>query len=206
MLDLNLWQTLFGRVSPQAADRIIRKVVIGWYAFAAWQILVHTIYMLVAGRFSGYVIDGAVLAIGAYFLGARNSRSVALALFGYSLITVVTMLAEHSVRPLVFVAVVLGWCGVRATWIRHRSGGFRTAWKRAIAISSLASVASLVAVVGVAVLLAFTSVDPEGDLASELFFAALVLALTVVMAPLSRRYPFAGHDQHSVAALAQAFD
>jgi hypothetical protein len=207
---------LYGSIEPDTVEVTVRRLRNTWFAVAGWQAAMQTIVMLNTGAFTADLLDAAICAIGGYFLGTRKSRSVAISLFAYSLASAALTFADKfGAAPggtniiLAVVVVAIGWRGIRATWVHHSSNGLRTAWKRVIAISSLAALVSIVVIVGLSLGIAFTSLGHDNDsLVGSLAVGALLGSILIVMAPLTWWYPFARPDPRAAhtTAVAKVFD
>jgi len=194
--------TLFGRISADTAKERIGQLCKAWLVIGGVQALVFFL-LLLNGR--GDPLLGALstllAAVGGYFLGARKSRAVAVVLFIYSLSVAIPAVAGFSRRPnavgiaLAALFVLISWRGLRATWVYHRAMGLRTAWKRVVLISGLATLVSILAFIGMAVAVAILHPDSRDEsvkrLMGELFMILVGLSFVLIVAPLTRRYPFA---------------
>ena len=71
----------------------------------------------------------------------------------------------RGVAGVIFVAIIvlIGWRGVRATWLYHIRSGLRTSWKRVLAISSLAAFVSILTFGGLALAAVLMALDIEND-------------------------------------------
>src|SRR5262249_42094819 len=169
-----------------------------WYFVAALLVAPQIFLIWTSGTVSENLADAVICALGGYFLGARRSRAVAVSLFIYTLAVITMAFAAkwgarggtNIILALAFLAI--GWRSMQATWTYHRVHGLRTAWKRVLAISGLAALASVIMLAAV-VLLEIWLPQYLGDeaLTGLLPVASILLAVLAIMWPLTRRYPFA---------------
>lgn len=187
-----------GKITPENADKNISDIAKGWYALAGLQAVLLAVIAWSTGVLDADLLDPLVPLIGGYFLGRRKSRAVAVTLMAYALGTAATTIANkldlygHGGTNVLLALFVLlwGWRGIRATWIHHQARGNPVAWARVAAVSGAGATCAvlvfLVVVVG--------AVVADWDLEGALFGVAVLLAplagLILVMAPLTRRYPF----------------
>ena len=194
------WKWLFEPIKNESdAIQVLGSISKLWYFMSVLYGIIGLVLIVINKLSGAFIFDVLICLYGGYYLLNQKSRTFAIFLFSYALlITILTIMSNIGVYTegmggkniiLALSMVAMGYRGVWATYVYHRSVNSKISWKNVLIvffIIVLLSVILLLAFMFILVTFNFESQKPY-----ELFVPIYMLIIGFTLGILAKRFPFA---------------
>jgi hypothetical protein len=201
------WKQLVGPIkTKEEAEKTLRKLAKGWYVVGVLMMLIYSLLSL-SGKGSFLNIgDGVLYFIVGYLLPRTKSRTLASAVFLWSIIMACLTIAANAGlyigggKNIVLALIVagMGYLGLKATWVYQRDS--RVSRKNVAIVSGVTVLGSIVALAFTLVVL--TVKNPNwgnvisDDEAGVYFLTPLLFVWGLCFGLLTKKFPLTRLEQN----------